>query len=185
MNADNKNQQELASRVFLENYSFIRFIAFQSAPRRDLVEDIVNSTFIVFVNKSHQWDLTGNVKPLLGEITKNVAKNHWDDFMKHSPDSLRKIAEYVQRDVEVTGEILGSNNTVDEEITALGLCLGKLPEESRKLVEDYYYHHVPLKEIAKETGRKPLTLGKVLFRIRQTLRKCVERVLKGMGYGDK
>lgn len=100
LNNDTQNSerspQDRASQLFLENYNFVRFIAFELSPSRLLLEDIVNSVFVTFVQKAESWDLNSDVKPLLRQITRNISLQFWKKHLKTLPDSMRKIAEFLQ-----------------------------------------------------------------------------------------
>lgn len=173
-----RSPKDRASQLFLENYNFVRFIAFESSPSRQLLEDIVNSVFVTFVQKAESWDLNSDIKPLLRQITRNISLQFWKKHIKNMPDSMRKIAEFLQNQTSNTHSILGSED-LEEETMALELCLKKLTDRSRNLIELYYFENIPLVRIAEQTGRKPLTLGKTVCRIRAKLRSCIERTLKG------
>lgn len=181
LSASENSPQQRASRLFLENYNFVRFIAFEMSPSRQLLEDIVNSVFVTFVQKAETWDLNSDVKPLLRQITRNISLQFWREYLKTLPESMQKIAKNLQCQTSSIHSVLGSED-LEEQTMALEFCLKKLTDHSRKLIERYYFENIPLTRIALESGQKPLTLGKVVCRIRSKLRQCIERVLKEKCY---
>lgn len=64
-----------------------------------------------------------------------------------------------------------------EEREALQTCLQKLPAEQRELVLAAYSKEVRIDELARRQGRTPMSLYKLLQRIRQTLLDCIQRSL--------
>jgi len=56
---------------------------------------------------------------------------------------------------------------------ALEACLTKLPKAQRALVETAYAQGVRIDEMAKESGRTPMSLYKSLHRIRMVLADCI------------
>lgn len=53
-------------------------------------------------------------------------------------------------------------------------CLAKLKERDRQLVLDHHQHGLSLAECAARSGLGAESLKVILFRIRQSLRRCVE-----------
>ncbi len=60
-------------------------------------------------------------------------------------------------------------------LAALRRCLGKLQETSRGLVASRYQKALKIEEIAREAGQSAAWVATTLFRIRETLRACVEQ----------
>jgi len=81
------------------------------------------------------------------------------------------VLELLARTVE------GQNETLEAERRALDLCLNKLPEQQRQLVQAAYAPGARIDRLASELGRTPMALYKTLHRIRLTLMDCTRRVL--------
>ncbi len=62
---------------------------------------------------------------------------------------------------------------------ALRQCLGKLPEDDRRLVQKHYAEGEGLVRIAEGLGMNAVTVRTRLYRIRQALRRCLARALDG------
>jgi RNA polymerase sigma-70 factor (ECF subfamily) len=60
---------------------------------------------------------------------------------------------------------------------ALEHCLGKLPASQGELVLTAYTKGVRMDELAARRGQTPMSLYKLLHRIRQSLLDCVQRTL--------
>lgn len=61
-----------------------------------------------------------------------------------------------------------------ERLAALRDCLKKLPEASRRLLEDRYRPGSSVKNLAETTQRSTSALSQVLYRLREKLLKCIE-----------
>lgn len=57
----------------------------------------------------------------------------------------------------------------------LQLCLGKLPDRQRAVVEKFYLDGVTLEDLGSEMDRKPNAMAQLLYRARQNLIQCVGR----------
>jgi RNA polymerase sigma-70 factor (ECF subfamily) len=62
---------------------------------------------------------------------------------------------------------------VDERLSALNKCLGRLEEKDRQLIEHRYSSASTLDEYATQSGRPVGSLRVSLFRIRAALRNCI------------
>jgi RNA polymerase sigma-70 factor (ECF subfamily) len=64
---------------------------------------------------------------------------------------------------------------------ALGGCLGKLDDRSRRLLARCYEAGATIREAADDLGATPNSVYKTLNRLRETLLECVRRSLAGEG----
>ncbi|MDO5582094.1 MAG: sigma-70 family RNA polymerase sigma factor [Planctomycetia bacterium] len=175
-NRDIKWEQKAGS-VFLDYHQYVRFIAFETAPSRDLVDDITHNVFIYFVENAKRWDYNRDLHPLLKKITKNIALQQWREYSKNLPESLKEISSLLRTEMEENGT---AKEDTEQEIKLRGLelCLLKIPEKHRRLIEAFYFHKMKLTEIAASVGMKLKTLQKMMCRIRTTLQNCVERAVQ-------
>jgi RNA polymerase sigma-70 factor (ECF subfamily) len=78
---------------------------------------------------------------------------------------------------ELLGQmVLEQSDALAAERRALGICLQKLPEKQRQLVQAAYAPGVKMDDLAARLGRTPMALYKTLHRIRLTLTDCTRRV---------
>jgi RNA polymerase sigma-70 factor (ECF subfamily) len=66
---------------------------------------------------------------------------------------------------------------------ALRQCVEKLQEKDREIVGAHYESELPLAKVSAQIGRSVGALKQVLFRVRRTLRACIEKQLAG-GHGN-
>jgi RNA polymerase sigma-70 factor, ECF subfamily len=152
---------------------FVRALALRLAPGPGLADDIAQQVFLEFIGKAAEWDLARDVQPLLAVMTRNVARRCWRERTRDLPDVQNELAEHIRqlaepRDPGWFGE---------EEMAALRRCLERLPGKSRRLVELHYYLDISSVEIAERTSLSPEAVRRALFRVREQLRKCVQRFL--------
>ena len=163
------------SCLFMEQHNFVKGIALRYAPYPGFAEDIVQQVFLEFVAKKDQWKIGEDPRPLLATMTRNVARRFWQEKTRTMPAVLRNIAERIRRLSETqTGE-----TAYDEELFALQICLDQLPQRGRSLLEKRYFHKSSSDRIAGEMNLKVNTLNRTLCRLRDKLRLCIERRLKG------
>lgn len=65
----------------------------------------------------------------------------------------------------------------DRHREALEHCLGKLPPSQKELVLTAYTKGIRMDDLATRRGQTPMSLYKLLHRIRQALLECVQRTL--------
>ncbi len=140
--------------------------------------DIVNDVFIYFVERADRWDYQRDLTPLLRTITQHIALRHWRQYIKNMPSTLRELFEFLRNDNETESERL---ENLEAEMAALDLCLIKLPQKYRQLIEAQYFGKIKLVEMADDLNIKIGTLKKTMCRIRSILRECIE---KSLGKGD-
>lgn len=177
MEPNQEEQKHLAEKLFLEHTGYVRFIAFETVPIQNLVSDIIHEVFIVFIERSAQYDLKRDVRPLLKAITRNISLHFWREHLKTLPESMQILAEHIQSRTSSASDLLGTSD-LEEELAAMDLCLKKLSPRCRILIEEHYFNGRPLNELADESDQNVNTLRSALFRIRKSLKKCIERIMK-------
>ncbi len=90
-------------------------------------------------------------------------------------DRLIVTPEIVEMMVDDALEI---NNQDDLREQALKVCIQSLSDQHRELIHVRYVRSEKLADLAIQTGRTINALKQMLFRIRQTLAKCVEQRLE-------
>jgi RNA polymerase sigma-70 factor, ECF subfamily len=140
---------------------------------RELVEEVLQETYVTAFEKLSQYRPERTFRPWLRTIARNHLFAHWRE--------RRRLAEL---DTDML-EIMIANDGIDEldrddvrheqESARLAACLELLPERSRKMLERRYCEEQSLTLLAQQFKRSAATLSVTLFRLRQQLRRCVER----------
>lgn len=178
------NPFERATRLFQSHYGLVYGAARRFAPLSHCIDDIVQDTYITFVQgvMEDRWDLRAgrDVGPLLYQIAKRKAQKVWKEQKKRNHASLNAIAEQMIAvfDESEAGEELESLQRREMELAALHHCLGKLSPRHRALIELHYYEDVPVKEIAARHTRSGAAIYQLFARIRVRLRECIRNALK-------
>ena len=98
------------------------------------------------------------------------------EILAHRRDKARKKETMLSEETEellfVTDESF--EKKLEEEAHALRDCLKVLREHDRALLRERYSGEKTLRAYAEKTGRSEAGLRVTLFRLRQTLKKCVE-----------
>ena len=168
-------QETSAAQVFLTHHGFVKGLALKHAPWPGLADDIVQQVFLEFTAKEAQWDLQADVKPLLATMTRFVALRHWREHMRQQPEVVRKLADHIR---QLAGD-QQEESRYDDEILVLRDCLRKLPDKTRSFVDFYYYAELSTGEIATKMNMRSDTVCRALCRVREKLRDCVTKILRG------
>ncbi len=165
-------------RLIRQHMGFVHALAIRYAPAPDVAQDVTQQVFLEFLRKQEQWDLTKDIRPLLSEMTRVVARRSWQESCQQMTSQMRHLAEHIRQ----LAESSHLEPIEEEETAALKRCLEKLPERSRLLVRARYYLGANSLEIGDRLGMTPTAVRRALFRLRQTLRACVDRQLRKHGY---
>jgi len=157
---------------------FVKALALKIAPVPGFAVDIAQQVFLEFVEKGDKWDLTGDLRPLLATMTRNVARRHWREKCKAMSPEAIALVEQIQSLTEQEEVAWYS----EEEKAALRQCMEKLPEKSRNILKLHYDVGVSSVEMAAQMQVKADAVRRALFRLRCQLRKCVEGSLAGGTY---
>lgn len=172
-----ESPRETATRLFLKYQGIIRSIAFDFAPSYDLLDDIVNDTFVNFVGNADRWDYDQEILPLLRQITYSVAMMHWRVYTKNLPSVFGAIFSYLRTENEGAGPVDNSRD-LEQELLSLELCKKKLLPKYRMLLDAHYVEGIKLTDLAQSQNIKIGTLRKMMCRVRDSLRSCIEKMLR-------
>jgi RNA polymerase sigma factor (sigma-70 family) len=165
-------------RLIRQHMGFVHALAIRYAPAPDVAQDVTQQVFLEFLRKQEQWDLTKDIRPLLSEMTRIVARRSWQESCQQMTSQMRHLAEHIRQ----LAECSHVEPIQEEETAALKRCLERLPERSRLLVRARYYLGANSLEIGDRLGMTPTAVRRALFRLRQTLRTCVDKQLRKHGY---
>ena len=176
---DQNDHRKNVQRLIALHVGWVYTLAMKYAPSPDVAEDVAQQVFLEFLKKQHTWDLEADVRPLLAEITRLVAKRFWQARCRQMAQEMRELAEHVR----MLSEERDFSPIRDEEKDALTQCIEKLPEKSKHLIRTRYYLGANSSEIAGKLDMTPGAVRRALFRLRTKLRQCVDKQL-GTLYGQ-
>lgn len=169
-------KQEKAAQLFLKYHYFVEKVAFYAAPSIHIQDDIINDAFLDFIRKADQWDLDQDIRPLLKRITIISARRYWRDYARSLPESLQSLAEIARNETDTD-----LSPVLDEQLEMMELCMKKLADKAKNLLDLHYFQEYSYKEIAEETGQKLESVYTAMSRIRSVLRDCIEHTLHWKG----
>jgi RNA polymerase sigma-70 factor (ECF subfamily) len=138
-------------------------------PRSSAADDILQETNLVMWQKIDTYQPGTNFNAWAYKIAyfqtlaymKKMKRQSWLQFDTELLDLLAAEAE-----VECDG--------YDDESIVLRQCIEKLSDSDKQFVKKRYYDEMPLKQIAENVGRSVGALKQVMFRIRGTLKVCIQ-----------
>lgn len=165
------SQQQFLSLFLRSEREIFRYVA-ALVPNVTDAEDIVQQTAIALWEKFDAYDPAQPFAPWACRFALNKARQ-WIERRQRWQALLEGglAEELAQRREELRPEL-------ECRLKHLEGCLGKLPEEQRSLVEDYYYHRTSIEQLSQGSGRTVAATYKALQRIRHALLHCVEDAAK-------
>ena len=171
MNMDQNSPAEAIRQISLHQASLLAYIL-ALRPDRSEAQDILQETNVVLWQKIGEFQSGTNFKAWAFRIAylqtlahfKRTKRSHWLGF---STELIETIADEA-------GPLL---TDFEQRQRALRHCVEKLPEQDRDIVRAHYESGQPLAELGARLGRSAGALKQVLFRVRRTLRACIETQL--------
>ena len=177
MTTDQNSPADTIRQISLHQASLLAYIL-TLHPDRCEAQDILQETNVVLWQKIGKFRPGTNFKAWAFRIAylqtlahfKRTKRSHWLGFSSELLETLADEAEPLLTDIELRQR-------------ALRHCVEKLPEKDREIVRAHYESEQPLAEVSTQLGRSVGALKQVLFRVRRSLRACIEIQL-AEGPGD-
>jgi len=161
-------QQRFLSLFLRSEREVFRYVA-ALVPNMTDAEDIVQQTAMALWEKFDTYDPAQPFTPWACRFALNKTRQWIERRQRWQALLDRGLAEELaQRRQELQPEF-------ELRLKRLEVCLRKLPQGQRSLVEGYYYERADVENLAGRTGRTVAATYKMLQRIRQSLQECVER----------
>ncbi len=170
------DRKETATILFLAHRHYIKAVAMRYVPYSHLADEVVQQVYVDFISKADKWNFDGNIKSLLAVMTQNIARAYWKSESRNLPEKLQKIADFVRQIAENDDR---QAEQYAEHLAAMRNCLKKAPEKTGELVRLHYFDGMSFSEIASKMEINPDSVYRAVYRLREKLRLCIERVLKG------
>ena len=140
---------------------------------RELVEEVLQETYVTAFEKLSQYRPVGTFRPWLRTIARNHLFAHWRERRRVSEIEHDTLEGMIADDG--LQELERDDERHERESARLAECLDRLPERARTMLERRYCEEQPLSSLAQQFKRSAATLSVTLFRLRQQLKRCVER----------
>lgn len=142
------------------------------AVSRDMVEEVLQETYVTCFEKLAQYRPEGTFLPWLKAIARNRLYALWRE-RRRSAELDGDVLEGLVADRGLE-DMEGDDEERQAEAARLAQCLDRLPDRARMLLERRYCEEKPLAQLAQQFKKTAATLSVTLFRLRQQLRRCVE-----------
>jgi len=167
----NMRDQVSFLEVFLEHQDGLRmFIATLIRNRQDR-DDVFQEVALVLWGKFDQYDPSRPFDAWARGIAANKMLQRRDKQGRlptpFPPESVEAILNAFDR----------QDDRASPESESLEICIGKLPDRSRKMLDLRYRESLGAKEIAQRVGVSTASAFKTLARLRSALLECIERQL--------
>lgn len=137
------------------------------------VDDVLQETNLVLWEKKEQFQEGTNFLAWAFTIARY-------EVMRQR-DRLKRDGKLVFSD-ELISSLADEDDGIlseDRHLLALDLCMTKLSESEKSLIQYRYTPGKTLEHLAEHSGKSPGSLRIALYRIRAALKRCVEKQLKG------
>tara|TARA_R110000850_G_scaffold64807_3_gene145373 strand:+ start:195 stop:731 length:537 start_codon:yes stop_codon:yes gene_type:complete len=165
-----KNDQFL--RLFVENEEALRGFVRSLVPTLDDARDVMQEVAVVLWQKFETLDSPDNFR----RWAFGVARFETLAFRRDKARDRHVFSEDLMSLLEAEASAQGQQ--VQGEARALEHCLTRLPQKQRALIAGAYESGTKIDDMARETGRTPMSLYKALHRIRLILADCIQNSLK-------
>jgi RNA polymerase sigma-70 factor (ECF subfamily) len=140
--------------------------------RSDDAEDLTQEVFLRFYTARSRFDTSHLIRPFLLGIAKNVLREHVRKVKRRKEIGWADIClELEDGDWIVPAEEDGE----DERRSRLEACISELAQPARHALKWHYAGRLPLSEVAQRLKRTAGAVKLLLFRARQSVKRCLER----------
>lgn len=149
--------------------SMVRAFVALRLPITNLADEITHETFVFAFRNISKCDPQKSFRAWLQAIAWNLIRAELQRFAREQ----KKLSQFEQAQLAGLNRGTPSESAPDEALF-LEECLGQLPAEMRRLVEERYRHGLSAEELGAAVGRTSEWARITLFRIRKQLRACIE-----------
>lgn len=163
----NPTRLEHVQENFVRHILPLRGFVYGLVPRRHLVDDIVQETFITACQKAESYEPGSNFRAWIFTIARFKAMG-----------ALKRAGQSDLLDpnvVDLLADEEPTDHKLQERVAALDRCIAKLAGAARKAVVLRYSENLGPTEIAQRMGWSVNALNVALSRARVFLRRCVEQ----------
>ena len=158
-------------RLYAESEAALRTFVRTMLQAREDASEVLQETILVLWRRFGEFDRRGDFKSWAFGIARMKAlallRDRRRDRHVFDDDLVSRLAD--------EAVALEKRHLTQRE--ALERCLGKLTESQREIVLAAYTKGTRMDELAAQRGQTPMSLYKLLHRIRQALLECVNRTL--------
>jgi RNA polymerase sigma-70 factor (ECF subfamily) len=165
--------EKALKEIILQLQGELRLFIAARASDLDMIEDVLQSTFVICFRKLDTYEPRGTFLAWL----KGIAKNR---LLQELKERSRYIAlEGTELEGLVTDHRLEaiekeSERETEHELARLLECVERLPARTREMVMRRYRDRTPIKKLAQQFKKRAGAVAALLTRARQSIRLCME-----------
>jgi RNA polymerase sigma-70 factor (ECF subfamily) len=159
--------------VIRDHHSSLRYFIQGLGVNASWVDDVAQDAFLVAYRRWEEFDEVENPGAWLRSIARNLVLNETAKLHRRQrllDENLTTLLLQAEHDTPAAGELSDLTHRQD----ALRLCLSRLTEKARGVIEARYFNDRNSSEIGQEFSMKPVAVRKMLFHARQTLADCLK-----------
>ncbi len=168
MSAD-QTQQVL--QLFVRHQTRIRGFIVSLLGDFSTAEDVLQETFLVVQAKAAEFSPGTNFIAWAFQIARF-------QVMKAQGRHQRTLGRFSDEALEALAASAPEEPFDESKLGALPGCVAKLAPQARRIVDLFYQHEHPPREIARLLGWTPAAVSVALSRSRRFLRACIEQQLR-------
>ncbi|MCM8528424.1 MAG: sigma-70 family RNA polymerase sigma factor [Lentisphaeraceae bacterium] len=137
---------------------------------RTVSDDLVQETFMTLWKKRDSFEPGSNFKAWAFQTAFNLVRNYRRTMARNLEQTMpsEKIMGLIR------DKYMQQESFWEAESKFLPECLQQLPEKQQQLITRRYIGKVSLQNLAPEWELSPNALSQLLFRIKKSLKKCVQ-----------
>ena len=166
---ESKQDSSEFHRLFMQNQRRIFIHILTLLPKLADAEEVFQQACVIILDKADQFAPGTNFVRWACQIAQYEAYNYRRRLQNerlHFNDELLDA---------LANRRLDNSEVLQAELDALRLCVSKLPQADRQLIQERYQRDISSRELAMELGRPENTVYKAIHRIRRSLRECIQR----------
>lgn len=161
------------SEVLAHSHRALRMFITARLPNPDLVEEVLQQTYVTAFEERHRSIAPGKVLAFLRGIARNMTARCWRELQRgeRQVDALEQFLLGSEPAPDLAAEAQELAGEISQALTA---CLGRLPERSRKILLAAYHEELSQKRLAQRFSLRVAAIKRLLFKTRGQLRDCLQ-----------
>lgn len=171
----NSDDEAVYVGLLNDHQSMIRAFIISLMPGAPGVEDVIQETNRILWLKRSDFTIGSNFRAWAMTICRYQSMTHLrrlrqQNWVTLSEDLAENLADEMEDDLEP--------QTEEHRRRALQSCMAKLRPADRELLIERYWKKTRLQDFSVVTGRSVSALRVTLFRLRATLKRCIQNQLE-------
>ena len=153
--------------------SLRNFIRFLGVNKND-VDDILQETFYVVIQKINTLDSPDNFGRWIRGIARNIILNHNRKNMLRNKNFTTLFDQDMIAEVELEYHL----NDINIYIARMNECIETLPEKNKILLKKRYMNMINATDLSKSLNQSPAAIRKTLMKTRSIVADCIRKKFK-------